>query len=140
MERYYIDTSHSKNVNFQKLYILQQAHFANLNNSVVHERSPQLIIILRESITYPSVTARQTNGMDFSIQKTRDDIKEAKKDNYSIPGNFSCPPITLAVSKRHLILVGEQKNLSCNDIIEVSRKIKDLQQDYSLSAFTSGSL
>ena len=46
--------------------------------------------------------------MDFSMQKTKDDTQGAKKDNYSIPGNFNCPPITLAVSKRYLTLVEEQ--------------------------------
>lgn len=140
MQRQQVDTSYSKNVIFQKLYILRQAHFTNLNNSVVHKRLPQLIIILRESITYPSITARQTNGMDFSMQEKKDATKGVKKDNSSIPGSFSCPPITLAMNKGHLILVEEQKNLSYNDIIEVSRKIKDLLQNYSLSDFTSGSL
>lgn len=65
--------------------------------------------------------------MDFSMQKTKDDTKGAKKDKYSIPGNFNCPLITLPVSKRHLTLVEEQKILCYNNIIEISRKIKDLR-------------
>lgn len=69
--------------------------------------------------------------MDFSMQKTKDDTKGAKKDNYSIPGNLNCPPITLAAS-RHLTLAEKQKKLRYNDIIEISRKIKDLKQHYSL--------
>jgi hypothetical protein len=48
--------------------------------------------------------------------------KESRKTSkYSILGNFSCPPITLAMNKRHLILVDEQENLSYNDIIEVGK-------------------
>jgi hypothetical protein len=61
--------------------ILSQEYFINLNNSLVHERSPWLIIILEESITHLSITSGQTNGIDLSMRKTKDDTEEATECN-----------------------------------------------------------